>query len=91
MNLSPKGKDGKPIDKEDKRDKEEWIMKRLHDFYEVEEEEWIMSHILSRVGRLFWPLSHSAQNNPDSEYKQYITQRGRASSIVSIAAYSTRG
>ena len=40
MNLSPKGKDRQPIDKEDKRDKREWIMKRLRDFYEVEEEEW---------------------------------------------------
>ena len=40
MNLSPKGKDRQPIDKEDKRDKREWIIKRLRDFYEVEEEEW---------------------------------------------------
>ena len=76
MNLSPKGKDRQPIDKEDKRDKREWIIKRLRDFYEVEEEEWIMRHILSRVGILFWPLSHLAQNNPDLEYKQYGTQRG---------------
>ena len=35
-----------------------------------------MRHILSRVGILFWPLSHLAQNNPDLEYKQYGTQRG---------------
>ena len=40
MNFSPKGKDRQPIDKEDKRDKREGIMKRLRDFYEVEEEEW---------------------------------------------------
>ena len=32
MNLSPKGKDRQPIDKEDKRDKSEWILKRLRDF-----------------------------------------------------------
>ena len=65
MNISPKGKDRSPIDKEDKRDKRGWIMKRLRDFYEVEEEERIMRHILSRVGILFWPLSQLAQNNRD--------------------------
>ena len=51
-------------------------MKRLGDFLELEEEERIMRHILSREGNLFWPLSHLAQNNPDLEYKQYETQRG---------------
>ena len=40
MNLSPKGKDRQPIDKKDKRDKIEWIIERLRDFYEVEEEEF---------------------------------------------------
>ena len=76
MNISPKGKNRSPTDKEDKRDKREWIIKRLRNFLEVEEEERIMRHILSREGILFWPLSQLAQNNPDLEYKQYGTQRG---------------
>ena len=46
MNISPKGKDRPLTDKEDKRDKRGWIMKRLRDFLELEEEEWIMRHSL---------------------------------------------
>ena len=46
MNISPKGKDRSPNAKEDKRDKRGWIIKRLRDFLEVEEEEWIMHHSL---------------------------------------------
>ena len=45
-------------------------MKRLRDFLEVEEEERIMRHILSREGILFRQLSHLNHNNPDLGYKQ---------------------
>ena len=53
MNISPKGTDRSQIDKEDKRYKRRRIMKRLRDFLEVEKEERIMRHILSREGILF--------------------------------------
>ena len=35
-----------------------------------------MRHILSREGGLLLPASGIAQNNPDSEYKQYCTRIG---------------
>ena len=50
-------------------------MKRLRDFLEVEKEERIMRHILSREGILFWPLSHLNHNNPDLEYKQWAMSK----------------
>ena len=61
-------------------------MERLQDFYEVEQEEWIMHHILSSEGILLWPVSHLAQNNPDSEYKQYSTRRGAECELATESA-----
>ena len=53
-----------------------WIKERLRDFYQAVREEWIMRHILSSEGGLLLPVGWIAQNNPESEYKQYCTRIG---------------